>query len=175
MKTLMKLKLGILVIGTLALTSTLTQAQTVANGPYYATPSWNQKLQCDTAASCPRFIVLANWDSKAVLDRETGLVWERNPSTAGFTWNSAVGRCNRLNVGNRFGWRLPSLQELSSLFDSGAASPRLPSGHPFTPRILNNFYYWTTTPDLFPFTANLNLVNTVNFDGQIFGRLGKTA
>ena len=33
-------------------------------GPYYATPSWDQKLPSDT-----RFIVLTNWNSEAVLDR----------------------------------------------------------------------------------------------------------
>jgi len=32
------------------------------------------ELQCNTVSTCPRFVVLANWDSEAVLDRETGLV-----------------------------------------------------------------------------------------------------
>ena len=59
------------------LLSTPVFAQTVANGPYYATPSWDQTLPANT-----RFIVLANFDNQAVLDRETGLVWHRAPSTA---------------------------------------------------------------------------------------------
>ena len=75
MKALLNLKLGIFVIGTLALTNTLTHAQTTAPGPYYATPSWDQQLPAAT-----RFIVLSNWNSAAVLDRETGLVWERSPA-----------------------------------------------------------------------------------------------
>jgi len=44
-------------------------AQTTANGPYYATPSWDQTMPAAT-----RFIVLSNMASEAVLDRETGLV-----------------------------------------------------------------------------------------------------
>src|SRR5262249_23927325 len=43
-------------------------------GRYYATPSWDQTLPAST-----RFIVLSNFNSQAVLDRETGLVWERTP------------------------------------------------------------------------------------------------
>ena len=53
---------------------TPAHAQTTANGPYYAMPSWDQQLPAST-----RFIVLSNWNSEAVLDRETGLVWERAP------------------------------------------------------------------------------------------------
>ncbi len=48
----------------------------VANGPYYATPSWDQSLPVTT-----RFVVLTNFASDAVLDRETGLVWEKAPSS----------------------------------------------------------------------------------------------
>src|SRR5882762_11622623 len=95
-----------------------------SNGPYYATPSWDQQLQCDTQPTCPRFIVLSNWidashpsGGAAVLDRETGLVWEQSPSTSTFPWSStstttAAQHCNRFTVGNRKGWRLPTIQEL---------------------------------------------------------------
>ncbi len=48
-----------------AVVSGPTAAQTTANGPYYATPSWDQKLQCDTPATCPRFVVLSNWNNEA--------------------------------------------------------------------------------------------------------------
>ena len=46
-------------------------AQTASAGPYYATPSWDQ------TPSSTRFVVLSNWNNEAVLDRETGLVWEK--------------------------------------------------------------------------------------------------
>src|SRR5215472_9762541 len=51
-------------------------AQTSGAGPYYATPSWDQSIPAAT-----RFVVLTNFASAAVLDRETGLVWEKTPKT----------------------------------------------------------------------------------------------
>src|SRR5215813_9983343 len=101
-------------------------AQTTAPGPYYATPSWDQTLPAST-----RFIVLSNMSNAAVLDRETGLVWEQSPSTHSFIWEEAQRRCNGLTTGGRLGWQLPTLQELASLLDPTVAPPgiRLPAGH----------------------------------------------
>src|SRR5262249_41951206 len=67
--------LGLAAAGVLT-ASTSASAQTVTNGPYYASPSWDQTLACSALANCPRFVVLANMNNDAVLDRETGLVWE---------------------------------------------------------------------------------------------------
>ena len=50
------------------LLSTSAVAQTVANGPYYALPAWDQTLP-----AAQRFIVLANFNNQAVLDRKTVL------------------------------------------------------------------------------------------------------
>jgi hypothetical protein len=46
------------------------------NGSYYANPSWDQELP-----AAQRFIVLSNLNNEAVLDRETGLVWQRTPGS----------------------------------------------------------------------------------------------
>ena len=73
--------LVVLIVGMLAVGSAI--AQTTAVGPYYATPSWDQTLSSST-----RFIVLSNMGSAAVLDRETGVVWERSPGTMK---HSAIG------------------------------------------------------------------------------------
>ena len=122
-------------------------AQTVAVGPYYATPSWDQTLACATLANCPRFVVLANMSSAAVLDRETGLVWERSPSTELLAWRAGQVRCNEfVTIGNRLGWRLPTLQELASLIDPSQNSPALPPGHPFL-NVQVTDYYFTATAD----------------------------
>jgi len=105
-----------------------TAAQSVVTGPYYATPSWDQTLPSGT-----RFLVLANFGGLAVLDRETGLVWERSPGTALLPLYAAVLGCSQSRTGNRTGWRLPTIAELGSLFDPSAGSaPFLPAGHPFT-------------------------------------------
>ena len=85
MQTMRTLTVGFFVATLMAMGAGPAQAVTSA-GPYYAEPSWDQQLQCDTQATCPRFIVLSNWidtshpsGGAAVLDRETGLVWERSP------------------------------------------------------------------------------------------------
>ena len=129
--------LGLLSLGLLAGAAlTANQAQAVeAPGPYYAKPSWDRKLACPTIANCPRFVVLTNWNSEAVLDTETGLVWERSPSvTMQQTWAAARLQCTARTTGTRKGWRLPSMPELASLFqpnNNGNANEALPPGHPF--------------------------------------------
>lgn len=124
-----------------------------ANGPYYATPSWDQKLPGST-----RFVVLSDWNNEAVLDRETGLVWEKAPlrpfpgtptlpPDSGLRdWDSALDRCTTMAVGGRMGWRLPSIHELQSLIDPSmitSPGPGLPAGHPFFG--VQEGYYWSAT------------------------------
>jgi hypothetical protein len=119
------------------LASGSVSAQTSMNGPYYANPSWDQQLP-----AAQRFIVLQNWNNEAVLDRETGLVWERVP-TGNATWISAFTLCRNHATGNRIGWRLPSEEELSSLLDG--TTKVLPVGHPF--QVGTAVGYWTATSD----------------------------
>src|SRR5262245_21794109 len=101
-------------------------AQTTAPGPYHATPSWDQTLPVST-----RFIVLSNWNSAAVLDRETGLVWERSPAFGPTDWQLANLQCHSLGSprgsrpSTRMGWRLPSVEELASLVDPTQSNPTL--------------------------------------------------
>lgn len=128
---------------TLALAPAGANAQTVANGTYYATPSWNLTLPVHT-----RFIVLANFNQEAVLDRETGLVWERRPASVEANWAEAHEQCMSRKIGGRSGWRLPSIHELGSLL--GSTGDTLPVGHPFE---VSQTDYWSDTsspraPDL---------------------------
>lgn len=118
-------------------------AQAAASGPYYATPSWDQQMPAAT-----RFIVLSNWGSAAVLDRETGLVWERTPSAGVFSFEGIVlaahEHCINASTGGRFGWKLPSIQELSTLLDPSISSGvRLPVGHPF--QGIGEDVFWSST------------------------------
>lgn len=117
-------------------------AQAASTGKYYAVPSWDQQLKCNTTKACSRFVVLSDWGKAAVLDKETGLVWEQSPSTTTLAWIDAHVHCIQLTVDNRNGWRLPTVQELASLIDPTNSSPALPSGHPFT-NIQLAVVYWS--------------------------------
>ncbi len=112
-----------------------------SNGPYYAEPSWGQKLSAAT-----RFIVLTDWNNEAVLDRETGLVWEQT-LTGGTTatWDSIRSVCITRTIGGRKGWRLPSVPELASLVDPTVPfpGPSLPTGHPFAGIV--NAGFWSSS------------------------------
>lgn len=130
-------------------------AQTTAPGPYYATPSWDITLPPAT-----RFIVLTNLPG-AVLDRETGLVWEREPDPNTLTFNDANRRCQHLTTGGRFGWRIPQTEELFSLLDptqvnnSFGQPPALPVGHPFT---VASGSYWVKDRAAPPFNNSAQIL-----------------
>jgi Protein of unknown function (DUF1566) len=154
---LLSLSLG-LVVGA-ALLASPAQAQTVANGPYYAMPSWDQTLP-----SATRFIILSNFANAAVLDRETGLVWEKSPQTLAESWSRARLSCANKTTGNRKGWRLPSLPELASLIDPTQSNPALPPLHPFTTVLSRDYWSATTFAEdpTFAWIVNVN-------DGAVTG------
>lgn len=101
-----------------------------------------------------RFVALADFNNEAVLDRETGLVWEQSPQTTYASWSGALETCINKNVGGRKGWRLPSIPELASLIDPSVAAPgpTLPAGHPFL-NLQSSFYWSATTFAEIPFNA----------------------
>ena len=96
-------------------------------------------------SAAQRFVILPAFNSEAVLDKETGLIWERSPQTTSAKWIAAHRACIEKNVGGQKGWRLPSLQELTSLVDPSVAppGPTLPPGHPFL--TVQSTVYWSAT------------------------------
>ena len=104
-----------------------------------ATPTWHQILP-----AAERFKLVMNND-EAVLDRETGLVWEKSPSTTTRAWTSACSDCYTKQVGGRKGWRLPTIEELASLVDTSQSNPALPAGHPFTN--VQSRIFWSSSTD----------------------------
>ena len=85
--------------------------------------SWSNKIE----DASERFLVLAEFNDEAVLDKETQLVWERKPSTTTYLWQNARFVCAQKAVGWRGGWRLPSFYELSSLVDPSVQDASTPS------------------------------------------------
>lgn len=118
------------------------QAQSTPDRSSSYAVSWNRTLPTEA-----RFIVLANFNSEAVLDQDTGLVWERSPATTRIDWKAARSSCLNRVIGGQRGWRLPSIVELTSLLDPSIqdSDAMLPVGHPF----LNNpsGFYWSASAD----------------------------
>jgi len=99
-------------------------------------PSWSQILPADD-----RFELVLN--DEAVLDKETGLVWEKSPNTTLRDWFEASSFCYPREVGGRKGWRLPAIEELASLVDTSQSNLAFPAGHPFTN--VQSAFYWSSS------------------------------
>ena len=102
--------------------------------------SWHQILP-----TAERFeLVMSN---EAVLDRETGMVWERDTDATKYDWFMAQEHCYKATIGGRGGWRLPTIEELKTLDDPTQSNPALPNGHPFTRVQLSSYWSSTTQAD----------------------------
>jgi len=108
-------------------------------------PTWSQIL-----SPSERFELVMG--GAAVLDKETGLVWEQSQdNTTRKDWIKACAHCYLREVANRLGWRLPTVEELASLVDNENSDPALPTDHPFS-NVSKLYGYWTSTDS--PFDAN---------------------
>jgi len=125
-------------------------------------PAWSQKLPAEQ-----RFVLVL--DGEAVLDKETGLVWERDVSSGTPHWYDAIVYCTSLTKGGRNGWHLPTIEQLASLLDMSVDSPKLPEGHPFLGVLPHA--YWSATTD----ASNGNLALSVGFNRGLVFSFDKTA
>ena len=76
-----------------------------------------------------------------VTDNVTGLVWQQGQSVA-MTWDDAVAYAKGLTLGGHSDWRLPSKDELESLFDKSRVAPTFdPLYFPNT----NASCYWSSS------------------------------
>jgi hypothetical protein len=138
----------------------------------------NHTLRWDTNnPSASRFVTAV---PGAVLDLNTGLVWEQAPASlttieGGHSWPSAIHYCIQKNVGGTVGWRLPSAAELESVRDPTLVAPYVPASaftisfSDTTPG-LATAWYWsaTTAPTGVPDDVHFGFM--VNFgDGHLRG------
>lgn len=104
--------------------------------------NWQQ-----THTSDHRFKILPEFNNDAVLDAETGLIWEISPRSTAITWNEARSSCVNRVTGGQKGWRLPAPTEMRSLVGPAVDSPipNIPAGHPFVN--IQPTSYWTVVPE----------------------------
>jgi len=88
-----------------------------------STLSWDKALP-----AAQRFVVLPAFGNAAVLDRNTGLVWDRAANNGVQPWFGAIFGCANKQVGGTVGWRLPSVIELKSLQTPSLPAPFVPGG-----------------------------------------------
>lgn len=117
-----------------------------------ASAEWDRRMRSDNgdAEGCGSTRFTCVLGREAVRDNETGLVWERSPGAVGVDWFEAVRSCWQLEVTDRLGWHLPTIEQIASLLQPSEVSA-LPANHPFlnlegdAPRV-----YWSQTTDVRP-------------------------
>jgi len=108
------------------LTSNQFSWRCVRTAQLHAPPSAHYDIQPDT-----------------VRDVGTGLVWQRSVPDRTFDLEGARTSCSQLTLGGESGWRLPSMTELLTLIDEGAAAAPLidATAFPNTP----SEAFWTSS------------------------------
>ena len=150
-------------IARIALLSCAALALTASSAAAASLQSWDKVISSGPA----RFRILAAFDGEAVLDKETGLVWQRSLSEGSlFEWDDSFALCIGAVIGGRRGWRLPSAWELMTLKDPAQSDPALPLGHPFE-NVVTGVIYWTATAAAGAPTAALALTFTTGGQGII--------
>lgn len=77
-----------------------------------------------SGASTPQGRYLVDETAGTVLDRETGLEWEREPGDEAFTQSGAQSHCSALTLDGA-GWHLPAIEELETLVDDTRSAPAI--------------------------------------------------
>jgi Protein of unknown function (DUF1566) len=133
--------------------------------------TWDVKI-----SGSSRFKVLSDFNGEAVLDRETGLVWEQTPEPGAGSWSFIDDECFAHFTGGRLGWRPPTLEEILSLMDPlQNFTGKLPLGHPFNlgdERVSRQFWTMTSAvvqpPDnTFAYVANFEPGGSFFADNKI--------
>jgi hypothetical protein len=98
-------------------------------------PTWSQTLDSTNGEpdGCNSSRFKCVYGNFAVLDMETGLVWQRLPGTGPYVqWVDRFQSCLQQATGDRGGWRLPTAEEFMSLIDYSTPGGNFPPSHPFT-------------------------------------------
>ena len=145
----LKNKISLLSFGlaTMMLTLGNANAQTTQKkefNPNTTLKSWSRIID-----SPNRFKILPKFNNQAVLDRETGLVWQKIPDSRPLPYNLSVQDCYEIDTGGRKGWRLATIEEISSLIDPEQFDPALPENHPFFNVFRDNILFWSATNSAF--------------------------
>jgi len=103
--------------------------------------------------------------NEIVTDNTTKLQWQDDALGDKTTWQSAIDRCEALSLGGFEDWRLPNINELSSLINYGLNSPSIAvifqntASGPYS-------HYWSSTTN---YANNSDYAWYVYFDSGAMG------
>jgi hypothetical protein len=80
-------------------------------------------------------------DDSTVTDNATGLIWQDDTSEQ-MAWEAAIDSCEDLELGGYTDWRLPNLNELTSLVDDTTCGPAISEVFQHT---VDEVFYWSAT------------------------------
>jgi len=100
-------------------------------------------------------------DTQIVTDNDTGLQWQDNKSVTK-TWQEAIDYCENLTLGSYEDWRLPNMNELTSLVDDSKFIPSIDTVFQYTAP--NHYWSSTTYADL----SNLAWIVTFGYGYQSY-------
>jgi hypothetical protein len=69
------------------------------------------------SSSGSRFVVSSD---NTVLDSETGLMWASEDNGVNTNWEAAKSFCENYSAGGYTNWRLPTIEELGTIFDKNS-------------------------------------------------------
>jgi len=79
-------------------------------------------------------------DGLEVIDNQTGLIWWKIPEPGVFTWYKAQAHAKSITQQTGLPWRVPTVNELSSLVDRSCIEPS--SSFPDMPLL----QFWSSSP-----------------------------
>jgi hypothetical protein len=95
----------------------------------------------------------AYWDNGdgTVTDIETKLMWQQKTDENYMNWDRAISYCPGLSLAGYKDWRLPALDELKTLVDSGSYLPSI--NRIYFPDTVSSLYWSSTTYYLYTYFA----------------------
>lgn len=125
----------------------------------HSTEQFHAAVDTDNSPA-PRFVAAF---PGAVLDKNTGLVWEAVPDATPRNWTDAIRYCVNKAVEGTIGWRLPSMVELKSVQDPSMAPPFVPAS--VFPDVQSTIYWSASTSAKAP--VGVWFVHSI--DGRVSG------
>ena len=114
-----------------------------------ASASTSDKAGNSNLVRCVTGTAISGWyftnTVDVVVDRYTGLTWQRSDNASEDTWENAITYCEGLTLDTQTDWRLPDIKELQSIMDDTAVAAPTINATFFTDT--NSAGYWSSTTD----------------------------